>query len=83
LRQFCECEISIELVRQQITNKLGIRSDQAFNALDREQKGYATLDDFREFIKGQNMYPTEKNLALLFERFNKSGNKAVTFEEYQ
>jgi Ca2+-binding EF-hand superfamily protein len=42
-----------------------------------------TLDDFREFIKAQNMYPTEKNLALLFERFNKSGNKAVTFEEYQ
>jgi len=27
------------------------------------------------------MYPIEKNLALLFERFNKSEDGSITFEE--
>ena len=30
IRQFCECEISIELIRQRIANKSGIRADAAF-----------------------------------------------------
>jgi Ca2+-binding EF-hand superfamily protein len=51
--------------------------------MDKEQKGYCSIDDLREFIKAQNMYPIEKNLILLFERINKSGDGLVTFDEYQ
>ena len=51
--------------------------------MDKEQKGYCSIDDLREFIKSQNMYPIEKNLILLFERINKSGDGLVTFDEYQ
>ena len=28
------------------------------------------------------MYPIEKNLSLLFERFNKSENGSVVFDEF-
>jgi Ca2+-binding EF-hand superfamily protein len=51
LRQFCECEISVEHVRQRIINKLQVSPLEAFQTLDRQQKGYFDLDDLREFIK--------------------------------
>ena len=40
IRSYVECEVSIELVRQRIVNKLGIKPDAAFNALDKDTKGY-------------------------------------------
>ena len=29
------------------------------------------------------MYPIEKNLVLMYERFNKSGSQAVNFDEFK
>lgn len=72
----------MELIRQKISNKLQIRAEAAFKAIDKEDKGYISIHDLREFIKSQNMYPIEKNLALLFERFNKSEDGAIVFEEF-
>ena len=82
IRALCECEISVELIRQKISNKLQIRPEAAFRAVDKEDKGYLTVEDLREFIKSQNMYPIIKNLALVFERFNKSEDGAITYEEF-
>lgn len=82
MKQFCECEIQIELVRQKLTNKLGIRAEDAFAAIDREDKSYITVHDVRNFIQRQNMYPTDKSLKLLFERFDKDGGGTVCLDEY-
>ena len=35
IRQFCECEISVELIRQRISKKFSIRPDAAFTAIDK------------------------------------------------
>ena len=40
IRGFVECEVSVELIRQRICNKLQIKADMAFNALDTDCKGY-------------------------------------------
>ena len=45
IRSFVECEVSIELVRQRICNKLRIKPDNAFNALDKNVKGYIQMED--------------------------------------
>jgi len=50
--------------------------------VDKDDKGYLSINDLREFIKSQNMYPIETNLGLLFERFNKSEDGAIIFEEF-
>lgn len=36
IRQFCETEISVELIRQKIMNKLSINPEAAFNAIDHD-----------------------------------------------
>jgi Ca2+-binding EF-hand superfamily protein len=40
------------------------------------------VDDLRDFLKGQNIYPTEKNLALLFERLDRNEDQVVDFDEF-
>ena len=66
IRGFVECEVSIELVRQRIINKSQIKLDMAFHQMDKEDKGYVTLDDMRAFLKATNMYPSEKCLRLFY-----------------
>lgn len=63
-------------------NKIGIRPDAAFTALDRQGKGYVTISDIRDFMKSQNIYPIEKNLGLLFERLDKNEDRRIDFDEF-
>jgi Ca2+-binding EF-hand superfamily protein len=82
VRAFCETEISVELIRQRIMNKLKIKPDLCFRTLDKDSKGYLVPEDFRDFLTGQNMYPIEKNFGLLFERVNKCESGTVEYEEF-
>ena len=82
IRSFVECEVSIELVRQRICNKLGIKPDTAFNALDKDTKGYIQMEDIRNFLKSINMYPSEKNLQLLYQRWDKNEDGVISYEEF-
>ena len=77
-----ECEVSIELVRQRICNKLGIKPDAAFNVLDKDVKGYLQMEDIRGFLKSINMYPSEKNLSLLFLRWDRNEDGVISYEEF-
>jgi Ca2+-binding EF-hand superfamily protein len=71
IKGYIDCEVSIELVRQRICNKLRINNYTAFNAMDEFGRGQLMIEDFRTFIKKGNLYPIEKDLALVFERFDK------------
>ena len=82
IRSFVECEVSIELVRQRICNKLRIKPDNAFNALDKNVKGYIQMEDIRNFLKSINLYPSEKNLSLLYQRWDKNEDSVVSYEEF-
>lgn len=82
IKGYVDCEVSIELVRQRICNKIKMNNFTAFTALDEFNRGALVIDDFRSFIKKANIYPIEKDLGLLFERFDKNGNGHVSYEEF-
>jgi len=63
--------MSLEILRQRISNKLEVKSETAFNTLDQSEKGYLVLEDFKEFLTMMNVYPAMKNVALVYERFDK------------
>ena len=69
-------------MRQRICNKLKINNFTVFQAIDEFNRGSLNIDDLRLFIKKANIYPIEKNLGLLFERFDKSGSGYVSFEDF-
>ena len=82
MRTFVDCEVSMEHIRQRICNKLSISPDHAFNALDEANKGYLVLDDFKNFTKSMNMYPTDKNPRLVYERFDKTESGEISYDEF-
>ena len=82
LRAYIDAEVSIELIRQRVVNKLGVKPDLAFNVCDKDKKGYIIMDDMREFLKSTNMYPSEKNMQLLYSRFDRDEDQIVTYEEF-
>ena len=82
VRGFVECEVSIELVRQRVVKEHGIRPEAAFNAIDVDEKGYLQQADLRAFLKGLNMYPSEKNLNLLFLRFDKYERGVLSCDDF-
>ena len=82
MRGFVECEVSIELVRQRIINKTAIKLDTAFSAIDKEDKGYVTLDDVRSFLRATNTYPSDKCLRLFWTRLDKNEDNVVSYDEF-
>ena len=54
----------------------------AFESLDREYKGYITQNDFRNFLKSTNMYPSEKCMKLFFLRLDKDEDSLVSYDEF-
>ena len=82
LRGFVECEVSIELVRQRIVNKTNLKIDTCFSQVDKQDKGYITLDDLRTFLKATNMYPSEKCMRLFFQRLDKNEDNVLSYDEF-
>jgi Ca2+-binding EF-hand superfamily protein len=41
-----------------------------------------TLEDLREYLKNGNVFAVEKELQLLFERFDKDENGIITLAEF-
>ena len=56
--------------------------ESAFSALDKKNKGMVTIDQFRDFLKSGNVFAVEKELQLLFERFDKDEDGVVTLNEF-
>ena len=82
IKGFVDCEVGIELIRQRIQKKVRLNKERAYEAMDEFGRGVLSIDDFRGFIKKANLYPVEKNLALLFERFDKRRENFVKFDEF-
>ena len=82
IKGFVDCEVSIELVRQRVCNKIRINNFTAFSAIDELNRGQLIIDDFRAFMKKLNIYPIEKDLLLLMERFDKNEDGFVDYEEF-
>ena len=82
IKGYIDCEVGIEHVRQLICNKLKVNNYVAYGAMDELNRGCLTIDDFRGFMKKANLYPIEKDLVLLFERFDKDEDKHVSYEEF-
>lgn len=63
-------------------NKIRIKPDQCFKTLDKDAKGFLKIGDFREFLRRHNFYATEKNLSLMFDRFDKDESTSVEYDEF-
>lgn len=80
LKGMIDCEVSIELIKQRIYNKLRMNCDQAFKSL--ASNGIIRVEDIRNFLKSLNIFPMERELQLLFERFDKDEDGVIAYHEF-
>jgi Ca2+-binding EF-hand superfamily protein len=64
-------------------NELSMRRDfnlfNAFNILDKDRKGYATMKDLEKMMNRYNMYPTKDELYMMFKKFDTMMNGIVKY----
>ena len=82
MKGLVDCELSVEHVRQRVSSKVRINLFHAFSQMDALGKGSLEREDFRVFCKKNNFYPIERELGLLFERFDKDKDQVVSYEEF-
>ncbi|CDW89806.1 ef hand family protein [Stylonychia lemnae] len=82
IRGLVDCEVSIELIKQKIYQKLRLNCESAFQQIDRRGKGMVTIDDLRNYLKSGNVFAVEKELSLLFTRLDKDENGVITLPEF-
>ena len=54
----------------------------AFTALDRDQNGYISIDEFRAILHDYDIIPTTSDLINLMKRYDKNRDGKVTFSEF-
>lgn len=54
----------------------------AFNALDRDSKGFLTEFEFRDFLDQHRFYATREELKLLVDRYDANKDGRVTIGEF-
>lgn len=59
-----------------------LKAKEAFNFIDLGDKEHLVIDDLRDFLKDLNLYPIEKNLSLLFERFDKDEDGVISYDDF-
>eukprot|EP00349_Pseudokeronopsis_sp_Brazil_P011708 CAMPEP_0202979440 /NCGR_PEP_ID=MMETSP1396-20130829/85583_1 /ASSEMBLY_ACC=CAM_ASM_000872 /TAXON_ID= /ORGANISM="Pseudokeronopsis sp., Strain Brazil" /LENGTH=193 /DNA_ID=CAMNT_0049718853 /DNA_START=1273 /DNA_END=1851 /DNA_ORIENTATION=+ len=68
IRAMIDAEVSVELIKQRIYQKIRFNFEGAFKAVAGKPTRALTLHDFGEFLKGNGgFFTTEKDLQLLFE----------------
>eukprot|EP00347_Sterkiella_histriomuscorum_P013526 403364375 len=82
IRGLVDCEVSIELIKQRLYNKIRLNCESAFHQIDQRGKGMVTIDDLRDYLKSANVFAVEKELQLLFQRIDKDENGIITLPEF-
>lgn len=54
----------------------------AFTALDRDENGYISIDEFRAILNDYDIIPTTSDLISLMKRYDKNRDGKVTFSEF-
>jgi len=55
---------------------------EAFKALDKNDIGYFSIDEFKELLSDHGIYATSKEAAALVDKFDKNQDGKITYSEF-
>ena len=77
-----EMDNSIEKIRSKLYSIPTFSSKKLFSFLDKNSKGFITLDDFKFFLRDNKISFSEKNLRKLIHNFDKKNDFSINYEEF-
>jgi len=75
-------ETNSEGLRQKLNRRPLFNVYEAFKALDKNDTGAFTIDEFKELLLDNGIYATSKDLLNLVQRFDKNQDGKVTYAEF-
>jgi Ca2+-binding EF-hand superfamily protein len=82
LNNIIQNEVNNEALRQKLNRRPLFNVYEAFKALDKNDIGFANLEEFKELLLDHGIYATTKDLANLVQRYDKNQDGKVTYSDF-
>lgn len=82
VRLHIENESIAESIRQKLDRRPYFNLYEAFKAVDRDQNGFITLDEFSAILTSHGFFASSKDLQSLMERYDKDRDGRVSYSEF-
>lgn len=76
-------EAIIENIRQRLNQRPFFDVYDAFRALDRNESGYLTPEDFKDILLDHGIISSPQELLNLLNRFDRDGDGRVSYKDFQ
>jgi Ca2+-binding EF-hand superfamily protein len=75
-------EVYSEELRQKLSKRPLFDTYEAFKALDQNNNGFISINEFRDLLAEHGVFPTNKDLLNLMKRYDKNQDGKVTYSEF-
>jgi len=75
-------EEQAEMLRKRLGRRPNFNVHEAFLAIDRDSNGYITRTELRNILAENRVYPSERDLMILMQRFDRNGDGRVSYAEF-
>jgi Ca2+-binding EF-hand superfamily protein len=75
-------EVYSEEVRQKLAKRPLFDCYDAFKALDKDNNGYISINEFRDLLAEHGQFPANKDLLNLMKRYDKNHDGKVSYSEF-
>jgi len=75
-------EVYSEEVRQKLARRPLFDIYEAFKALDKDNLGYISINEFRDLLAEHGSFPSNKDLLNLMKRYDRNQDGKVTYSEF-
>lgn len=82
LREMVDMNREMETMKNELSMRRDFNLFNAFNILDKDRKGYATMKDLEKMMNQYNMYPTKDELYMVFKKFDTMMNGIIKFDDF-
>lgn len=77
-----DSETKSEQLRQSLQSRNSFNCIEAFESLDRQNKGFLTPDEFRQMLEQHGVFVNSHDLHTLLSRYDKNNDGKVTYSEF-
>lgn len=82
LKLHIDVEVNAEILRQRHEESPYFRYDSAFATLNKWGDDYLTGKEFKEMFQKYGFYPTDEEIDIIIDRFDKDKNGKVSYDEF-
>jgi Ca2+-binding EF-hand superfamily protein len=75
-------ESSAEYLRKRLLRRPGFNISDAFQAVDVDNNGYLTRDEFKKLLRDHRFYATEEEVTWLVDRYDRNQDGRISYSEF-